>query len=95
MILSHDEREIVNGCVALMHELTDRFIEWMEWQGVDCDEEERFDTSFTYFEIVQRLLLYHTNHSGGTSTREKCAQIGFDSWGEVEFADRRYDDEYQ
>ncbi|SHI75815.1 hypothetical protein SAMN02745975_00548 [Geosporobacter subterraneus DSM 17957] len=32
------------------------------------------------FEIVQRLLLQKTSHSGGTSTRKKCEQLGFDSY---------------
>ena len=87
---SHDEKHILKSCLGLMQDMVDEFAEWYRWQhGEDSieklDEEERFCIRKTYFRIVQELFLLHTNHSGGTSTRAKCKQLGVD-WGEeIEF----------
>lgn len=87
---SHDEKHILKSCLGLMQEMVNDFAEWYRWQhGEDSieklDEEERFCIRKTYFRIVQELFLLHTNHSGGTSTRAKCKQLGVD-WGEeIEF----------
>ena len=87
---SHDEKNILKSCLGLMQDMVDEFAEWYRWQhGEDSieklDEEERFCIRKTYFRIVQELFLLHTNHSGGTSTRAKCKQLGVD-WGEeIEF----------
>ena len=83
---SHDEKHILKSCLGLMQEMVNDFAEWYRWQhGEDSieelDEEEIFCIRKTYFRIVQELFLLHTNHSGGTSTREKCEQLGVD-WGE-------------
>ena len=83
---SHDEKHILKSCLGLMQDMVDEFAEWYRWQhGEDSieklDEEERFCIRTTYFRIVQELFLLHTNHSGGTSTRAKCKQLGVD-WGE-------------
>ena len=83
---SHDEKHILKSCLGLMQEMVNDFAEWYRWQhGEDSieklDEEERFCIRKTYFLIVQKLFLLHTNHSGGTSTRAKCEQLGVD-WGE-------------
>ena len=83
---SHDEKHILKSCLGLMQDMVDEFAEWYRWQhGEDSieklDEEERFCIRKTYFRIVQELFLLHTNHSGGTSTREKCEQLGVD-WSE-------------
>ena len=83
---SHDEKHILKSCLGLMQDMVDEFAEWYRWQhGEDSieklDEEERFCIRKTYFRIVQELFLLHTNHSGGTSTRAKCEQLGVD-WGE-------------
>jgi len=40
----------------------------------------------TYSNIVQELFLFGTSHSGGTSTRAKCKQLGVDSSDEIEFS---------
>lgn len=84
---SHDESEIVRGCIALMHELVDDFAEWYRWVHgenaiEELDDEEIFCVRKNYFHIVQRLLLFHTNHSGGTSTFRKCKQLGIKDWSE-------------
>lgn len=87
---SHDEKHILKSCLGLMQDMVDEFAEWYRWQhGEDSieklDDEEIFCIRKTYFRIVQELFLLHTNHSGGTSTRAKCKQLGVD-WGEeIEF----------
>ena len=83
---SHDEKHILKSCLGLMQEMVNDFAEWYRWQhGEDSieelDKEEIFCIRKTYFRIVQELFLLHTNHSGGTSTRAKCEQLGVD-WGE-------------
>lgn len=75
----HSEREIVVECLGLMDSLVEDFREYLAYVGIDESEEEfPFSTSKSYFEIVQRLLLIGTRHSGGTSTRAKCRELGFD-----------------
>ena len=87
---SHDEKHTLECCISLMHELVNEFAEWYRWQhGEDAieklDKEERFCFRKSYFRIVQELFLLGTNHSGGTSTRAKCEQLGVDSSEEIEF----------
>ena len=87
---SHDEKHILKYCISLMQEMVNEFAEWYRWQhGEDAieelDEEERFCFRKSYFSIVQELFLIGTNHSGGTSTRAKCEQLGVDSAEEIEF----------
>ena len=47
-------------------------------QGIEVPEEERFCLYMHPTEIVNRLFLYHTDHSGGTSTRAKCHELGIE-----------------
>lgn len=87
---SHDEKHILKSCLGLMQDMVDEFAEWYRWQhGEDSieklDEEERFCFRESYFRIVQELFLLGTNHSGGTSTRAKCEQLGVDGAEEIEF----------
>lgn len=87
---SHDEKHILECCISLMQEVVNEFAEWYRWQhGEDAieelDEEERFCLKKSYFIIVQELFLIGTNHSGGTSTRAKCEQLGVDSSEEIKF----------
>jgi hypothetical protein len=87
---SHDEKRILECCISLMQEMVNEFAEWYRWQhGEDAieglDEQERFCFRKSYFRIVQELFLIGTNHSGGTSTRAKCEQLGVDSAEEIEF----------
>lgn len=87
---SHDEKHILECCISLMQEVVNEFAEWYRWQHgenaiEELDEEERFCFRKSYFRIVQELFLLGTNHSGGTSTRAKCEQLGVDSAEEVEF----------
>ena len=87
---SHDEKQTLECCISLMQEMVNEFAEWYRWQhGEDAieelDEEERFCFRKSYFSIVHELFLIGTNHSGGTSTRAKCEQLGVDSAEEIEF----------
>lgn len=87
---SHDEKHILECCISLMQEMVNEFAKWYRWQhGEDAikelDEEERFCFRKSYFSIVQELFLLRTHHSGGTSTRAKCKQLGVDSSEEIEF----------
>lgn len=87
---SHDEKHILECCISLMQEVVNEFAEWYRWQhGEDAikelDEEERFCFRKSYFHIVQKLFLLGTHHSGGTSTRAKCEQLGVDNAKEIEF----------
>lgn len=71
---SHSERDIYDGCVELMQMLMGRFERYLDFIGVpvtpkeDKDNEEYFSTQFYVTEIVERLFLWNTSHSGGTST---------------------------
>ena len=93
---SHDEKHILECCISLMQEVVNEFAEWYRWQhGEDAikelDAEERFCFRKSYFCIVQELFLLGTHHSGGTSTRAKCEQLGVDSSEEIKFDWRNED----
>lgn len=77
MTSSHSEAAILRGCIDLMHRLVGRFEEYLDFIGFHPqDEEERFSTEFYMTEIVERLFLWETNHSGGTSQRMKLKELG-------------------
>lgn len=82
-ITSHSENNIVNGCIALMESVHQNMIEYMDYMGFEYNEEDRPIFGYTYFEIIQTLLLQRTLHAGGTSTRNKCKQLGLDSYKTV------------
>lgn len=100
-ISSHSERDIVLGCIGLIDEVLNgefAIFEQLEADGFDFDEYKKrseceLGFSLTYFEIVQRLLLYHTSHSGGTSTQAKCCELGFDPSEYVSFNRNRNEDD--
>ena len=96
MTSSHSEEDIYKGCLFLMSLLVDRFYEWLDYIGVDVyklDEEERFRANFYPTEIVEYLFLRHTTHSGGTSQRMKCAELGIDTDKMVSFEFEESEDE--
>jgi len=83
MTYSHSEREILKGCISLMQGLVDSFKEYLDFVGFVPDgEEEKLSLSMTYFGIVQRLFLWSTSHSGGTSTHMKCEALGIEDASE-------------
>ena len=95
MTASHSEADIYKGCVALMQELMDRFEEYLDFIGIDpkeVNEEERFATYFYPTHIVERLFLWNTHHSGGTSQQLKCKELGIDADKHVIFEDTRGDE---
>lgn len=77
-IPTQSERQIYEGAVNLMHGLVEDFKEWLEWQGVEVPEDEAFCVSVPPTSIVNKLFLWHTGHSGGTSTRAKCRELGIE-----------------
>lgn len=80
MTASHSEAAILRGGIALMHNLVARFEEYLDFIDVHPeDEEERFCTEFYMTEIVERLFLWETRHSGGTSQRMKLAALGVEA----------------
>ena len=88
MTESHSEAAILRGCIALMQQLMGRFEEYLDFIDVHPDEDERFWTDFYMTEIVERLFLWETRHSGGTSQRMKLAALGVKS-ETVTFKDKR------
>ena len=96
MTSSHSEADIYKGCIALMQELMGRFEEYLDFIGLDpkeVEDEERFSTAFYPTHIVERLFLWNTRHSGGTSQRMKCRELGIDDADKVIFEDARYRDD--
>lgn len=90
-LTSHSEKDIVSGCISLMQDLYENMIQYMEFMGFEYDkenEEERPHLEYSYFEIVQKLLLWKTSHSGSTSTMDKCKQLGFDSCKRIIFKEK-------
>jgi hypothetical protein len=85
-LASHSEKDIVEACIRLMESVHGRMMEYMEMMDVEHTEGIPI-FRYSYFEIVQELLLSRTRHSGGTSTRAKCKQLGFDSYEEVLIGD--------
>lgn len=89
MIESHSEQKIVESCIDLMQELVNEFEKYIDYIDIDLTElpdDEHFKVCYTNAEIVNRLLLSTTTHSGGTSTRQKCKELGLDSSKSIEFS---------
>lgn len=84
-ITSHSEKDIVNGCITLMNDMYQYMLHYLNHMGIEFDDDEAPDPSYTYFEIVQTLFLEKTNHSGGTSTINKCKELGLTSYQRVHF----------
>lgn len=89
MIESHSEQKIVECCIGLMQELVNEFEKYIDYIDIDLTElpdDEHFKVCYTNAEIVNRLLLSTTTYSGGTSTRQKCKELGLDPSKSVEFS---------
>lgn len=97
MTASHSEADIYKGCIALMQELMGRFEDYLDFIGLpnptEANEEECFATCFYPTHIVERLFLWNTHHSGGTSQHLKCQELGIDTDKQVIFEDKRGADE--
>ena len=68
-----------------MVRIFEEYLEAMDIYQEDLAEEERFSVALSNFEIVQNLFLYGTTHSGGTSTVQKCKELGLNDDDLVEF----------
>lgn len=74
---SHDEKHILQGCLTLLYEVAEYFREYLDFAGLEAEsEEEKPYIGMTYGHIVKMLFLWHTRHSGGTSTAAKCRELG-------------------
>lgn len=91
-LASHSEKDIVEACIGLMEGVHGRMMEYMEMMDVEHTEGVPV-LNYSYFEIVQTLLLMRTGHSGGTSTRAKCEQLGLDSFEEIIIGEREDGDD--
>lgn len=81
---SHSEKQILEGCIALIQEMCDYFREYLDFVDFEPEyEEEKQPFCMSYFHIVNRLFLWNTRHSGGNSTRAKCAELGIDDSSEL------------
>lgn len=87
---SADEIAILENCIKLMGILTNQMQEWIEDNEIEADTP--FCTGFSMFEIVQRLLLFGTGHSGGRSTMKKCTELGVSPNKMVYFGSEEEDD---
>jgi hypothetical protein len=87
---SHSEKDIVEKCIELMEDVHSNMMEYMEIMGVQHTE-GRPTLTYTYFKIVQKLLLSRTRHAGGTSTRLKCKQLGIESFEEFTIGESEVD----
>lgn len=83
-ITTHSDKEIVQNCIRLMDSMLGEFTEYLDYICADNDEMP-FECKFSYAEIVSKLLLRGTSHSGGTSTMAKCSELGFDPSEQVVF----------
>lgn len=82
----HSEKNILEGCISLLRELTDVFKDYLDYMGIEqkgIDDEQTFSHGMSVSHIVNKLFLYHTNHSGGTSTSAKCQELGVRFGGNI------------
>lgn len=76
---SHNEWEIYNACVGLIEECAEQMKEYFDMIGFEPPSEDEIPLlQFSQREIVNRLFLWCTDHSGGTSTDAKCRQLGLE-----------------
>jgi len=78
-VKSHSEKQILEGCIALIDEMVGYFREYLDFIDFTPEyDEEKQPFCMSYFHIVNRLFLWDTSHCGGTSTRAKCHELGID-----------------
>ena len=95
-ISSHSEREILDACVEMIQGMADEFLEYLEYVGYEPEDDEKMSfCNKSYFEIVQRLFLWGTSHSGGTSTMKKCRQLGVNSGDSIAYNPWKAREEYE
>lgn len=91
---SHDEQHILSGCISLLEDAVATMYEYLDYCGIpQDDDDERFQYTLYYTEVVRRLFLWNTSHSGGTSTWAKCRELGVDPGERVEFAQEQNEED--
>ena len=96
MTSSHSEKDIYDGCVELMEGLVEEFYDYLDFLGVDLKdypEDEQFKLTMHPTQIVERLFLWKTPHSGGTSQIMKCRELGIDPSKDIHFTFSDYQEE--
>lgn len=84
---SHSEKHILEGCIGLMHGMVEEIQGWLLSNDINPNkidgEFQHFCLEMPYTKIVKRLFLWHTTHSGGTSTAAKVRGLGIEKEYEV------------
>lgn len=89
---SQSEKNILQGCVRLLYEAGEFFREYLNCIGAEPDEEYPLIFPMQYGHIVKHLFLWNTHHSGGTSTRAKCRELGVNFDDTVDICEDDEDD---
>lgn len=92
-VTSHSERCILEGCITLMQDMFSVIQQLLEFGFTpeeifeDDDHEGHYHYSYAVpmEEIVRKLFLSHTGHSGMTSCMQKLRELGYNDWGNVKF----------
>lgn len=85
---SHCEKHILDGCIGLLCEAGKRFRDYLDFVGFEpSNDEEKLHIYFNLSHIVNRLFLWNTFHSGGTSTTAKCHELGVEPCGEIDICE--------
>lgn len=75
-VKSHSEKQILEGCIALIDEMVGYFREYLDFIDFTPEyDEEKQPFCMSYFHIVNRLFLWHTSHCGGMVLCQDLAQI--------------------
>lgn len=91
IIKSHNEAEILKGCIILMQELTSEFEDYLDFMNIKPEkDEERFCIDCTYSHIVSRLLMSGKKYDKGLHVSDKCKELGVDYSDTIAFEDRRF-----
>ncbi len=91
---SHCEKHILDGCIGLLCDAGEQFREYLDFVGFEpSSDEEKLHINFSLSHIVNRLFLWHTFHSGGTSTSAKCRELGADPYDEIDICEENENDD--
>lgn len=91
---SHCEKHILDGCIGLLREAGKRFRDYLDFVGFEpSNGEEKLHIDFSLSHIVNRLFLWNTFHSGGTSTAAKCRELGADPCDKIDICEADENDD--
>lgn len=82
-VKNHSDKEILMNHINMMHELFDLFVTWYDWVHGDsayCNlpDNQKLRHFQDYYTMVNQLFLSNTEHSGKSSTLDKCLELGLD-----------------